>query len=1645
MMRPLFCQRFRAGLTLCFLALALAVILTPSPAAGQAATNFGSNSGVTCPGGNIICNGSINFLTTELFFEPETPPQGLKDTLVTWNEVEYLLDNPYVTGGNGTPAHIGAACNDGSGPQPLNEQGFPSYCTPTTGIYGNNIRRPAFGVTHPVRTGTGAGGQGGTLSLVPGLSPLRVHPLNYNAPNGNEQRVLNPNYAGTPGFDNTGVCYTLTGSCTPPTTHINVTAGGSRLDPAETPEINYDEAIGRKRTFCQVNPEPIPLGGVDVATGLPFGGPFTTAFDSEGLTVCGQDPGEPGAASVAGGNTNPLLCLTELLGVGSVAGFTCEDNLGLPFTGQSSSTWYSVPAVPAGNVAIAALRTIPARSIPGMATGAALPIQASEHLVDPGTRGVIQPYNPVNGAGGLKKPTLRSAEVGGTGVTPNYAYNSAANLLSRGDDTLQFSNENDYYGLYTTPAGNAYAGVTQANFYGRKQAARLEAARLGKALFWDMQVGSDGVQSCGSCHAHAAADNRTKNQVNPFGQDGISGNPTNFDTSGTLASFTFPPNHDLAKTDFPFHYLANPDIAGDPLCSPAITGDVTGVSFPDGDPPDNPLTPAQFTACDAANSVANPVNGVKDTDDVASSMGVHFGRFYDIPVGTGAGLAGGSFGPASNGVRALIRDQRSPNAIDNVDPIAGFAGTGGPSGGDEFRRVEPRNTPTIDLAGFNFDNFWDGRARHDDNGGSVFGPADPQAHIFVDQSNGGTGPLTATRQLIKFTSIASLAKGPALSKFEMSFDGRNWPKIGKKLLQVGVTPLANQLVDPTDSILGPYSNQNGSACGTLPAPQRSPEGVNPKTTLGSGVPGLCITYQALIQHAFYPALHKNRNTHLNGCYTDGAAFHPNQCGVAPNPAAAITVLDPNGTVNAHNNDPFDGYVLNIAAGPASATDTNQFTHMEANFSLFWGQSINAWASLLVPDDTPLDKFADVNPDMGMTTGETGEPLLVLDAPTCGEGGTSAFPAGYVRDFEHPACLREVGNFKRDRFSATDIVGTPAKPVQNDTAGHPRMSACIDQLTFNGETGTRVCTHYVPAGGTRTPNSNEPDPLLGMDIFFGSNLSLKNPEFRSARCGACHNAPTLTDHTTAFTHKWTLVDAAAEFAHDNPLIEPLMEPLSKQRIISGFHLESETNGPGQDAIERKSGNLSIVPAPVAGVNTSGGSFAVNGNCITDTCSGYMFPDGITLADNNPTQTVGAPLSYVIHSDLGSGPVAGPGDPVPFTSYGGSFFDNGVYNIGVRPCVADQSKVTGACEDTGRGNTDAFGWPLSLSALMLKHLGGPGQQPGTAIAQFDPNNNNAGGRSDAQPCAPYCATGGLFPLNGHDQQINSGYEEEPANPQIPGYLAIAASHISVGDAHPQLDEACGPTGGCINTLSDTANAEGFPELGFDPRSFLSEVINNAVANGDSTVNGPGVAEQGTWPFVNRVNRFGAFKAPQLREVELTGPYFHNGGKLTLRQVVDFYVRGGDFPVTNSHHRDFNILNLNAELQSDLSENEKVALVDFLLELTDDRVALEKAPFDHPQLILPLDGTAPESDGTVNRDVMLSACSAADSPLGPGARECDGGMFVNIPAVGANGNAAGRIPNFLGIAGSAPDALNPGGRQRLVGAAAFCGSNVTSQYCH
>ena len=119
------------------------------------------------------------------------------------------------------------------------------------------------------------------------------------------------------------------------------------------------------------------------------------------------------------------------------------------------------------------------------------------------------------------------------------------------------------------------------------------------------------------------------------------------------------------------------------------------------------------------------------------------------------------------------------------------------------------------------------------------------------------------------------------------------------------------------------------------------------------------------------------------------------------------------------------------------------------------------------------------------------------------------------------------------------------------------------------------------------------------------------------------------------------------------------------MITGFLLESELNENGQDAVERRIVNQSIVPEPVDGLAYPGAT---------------------------------APVDC---------PRFGPVDRSR-----SAFLDNGMYNLGVRPID----------EDLGRGGNDAFGWPLSLSALMMKNLGGP---------DFNPGGDNAGRQASPSP--------------------------------------------------------------------------------------------------------------------------------------------------------------------------------------------------------------------------------------------------------------------------------------------------------------------------
>ncbi len=284
--------------------------------------------------------------------------------------------------------------------------------------------------------------------------------------------------------------------------------------------------------------------------------------------------------------------------------------------------------------------------------------------------------------------------------------------------------------------------------------ARKQLVVLGKALFWDMQVGSDG-QACATCHFHAGADNRTKNQISPGLKNVDPMLQEVFDPTFTGGGG---PNYELTAEDYPFYHLEVPD---------------------------------------ERNFEERVV--LFETDDVVSSQGVFKAQFEGLN------------GSAADSGTAL------PDSAFQVDGV-------------NVRRVEPRNTPTMINAVFNFANFWDGRAHNIFNGVSVIGPLDDAARIHVLTQG---GMLEERAIEIPNSSLASQSVGPPLSSEEMSFLDRTLPEVGRKLL--GLRPLGLQLVHPRDSVFAPLARTKLGNMGNV-----------------IGNPGLDTTYRALIMAAFRP-------------------------------------------------------------------------------------------------------------------------------------------------------------------------------------------------------------------------------------------------------------------------------------------------------------------------------------------------------------------------------------------------------------------------------------------------------------------------------------------------------------------------------------------------------------------------------------------------------------------------------------------------------------------------------------------------------------------------------------------------------------------------------------------------------------------------
>ncbi len=439
-------------------------------------------------------------------------------------------------------------------------------------------------------------------------------------------------------------------------------------------------------------------------------------------------------------------------------------------------------------------------------------------------------------------------------------------------------------------------------------------------------------------------------------------------------------------------------------------------------------------------------------------------------------------------------------------------------------------------------------------------------------------------------------------------------------------------------------------------------------------------------------------------------------------------------------------------------------------------------------------------------------------------------------------------------------------------------------------------------------------------------------------------------------------------------------------------------------------------------------SAEGNCVS--CHrGAEFTSAAYSSINGAAQGGAAPIGVQETSQVTFDLVVSPKT---------AFFDVGFANIGVRPTA----------EDMGRGGM-AWGLPLSFvrrglldaaSTTELPACGGAGRVDVRVAASADDAEESASqrvdvGSSDLELSEEASAQTVGIRFAGVDippgASIVRAYVQFTADEKQSGLTALVIQAEAA-------DNAAGFTTatGNVSSRARTSAAVAWPaippwtavgESGPQQRTpdiapVIQEVVNRGGwARGNALVvivsgSGRRTAEsfdgdKGRAPLLHvdytsapdpsggspacpegdRVAVDGAFKVPGLRNVELTGPYFHNGGQATLAQVVLFYERLGDFSNENVRNVDPDLARIF------FTEPEEQPLIEFMLALTDERVRQERKPFDHPQLFVP--------DGHLGDHSLLDCVS--------GMQACDD--LLEIPPVGEKGRGdAGLSPlgTFLGL---------------------------------
>ena len=408
---------------------------------------------------------------------------------------------------------------------------------------------------------------------------------------------------------------------------------------------------------------------------------------------------------------------------------------------------------------------------------------------------------------------------------------------------------------------------------------------LGKSLFWDQQIGSDG-QACASCHFAAGSDIRSINSLNPGARntdatERVTWNPT---ASGGTGG----PNYQLTAADFPFYQLTDPlqtnyenrEVQFD-------TDDVVGsigtyhAAYAGSPAPDYTVANARgtydaktdITPLDIFNvgGVRTRSNGPRQAAPTINAV-FNFNNFWD-------GRADNNFNGlnmhgikdlnafiyfnaggvlihdliAGPGDSALASQATAPVFSGTSDEMA-FAGrTMEDVGRKIFRLTGPAKgataTATIDTSSANSTTYQQVIGITITAGGSGYVPTTAQgggATLIISGGGGAGATATVTVNgsgvVVNPVTIVNPGGGyvtpPTVTVMSNGLDAAAYTSYTDGIIPV-IIPLGAQLVDATDSLLG-----NGTAA-TGSWTFKNTAGVN-------GGRGINMSYANLVQWAFQP-------------------------------------------------------------------------------------------------------------------------------------------------------------------------------------------------------------------------------------------------------------------------------------------------------------------------------------------------------------------------------------------------------------------------------------------------------------------------------------------------------------------------------------------------------------------------------------------------------------------------------------------------------------------------------------------------------------------------------------------------------------------------------------------------------------------------